>query len=75
MFRLGEGRRIINSTASTTKTSQLEISSLLRSDEGLYNCSVTNVANRVTRNGMDSRSVRLEVRGKQAKVMSVNNQL
>ena len=65
VFLLGEGRRIINSTGGTTKTSQLEITSLLRSDAGLYNCSVTNVANRAMRNGMDSKSVRLEVRGKQ----------
>ena len=65
VFLLGEGRRIINSTGGTTKTSQLEITTLLRSDAGLYTCSVTNVANRVMRNRMDSRSVRLEVRGKQ----------
>ena len=59
VFLLGEGRRIINSTGGTTKTSQLEITTLLRSDAGVYTCSVTNVANRA------SRSVRLEVRGKQ----------
>ena len=63
VFLLGEGRRIINSTAGTTKTSQLEISTLLLSDAGVYTCSVTNVANMATSNGMDSRSVRLEVRG------------
>ena len=65
VFLLGEGRRIINSTGGTTKTSQLEITSLLRSDAGLYTCSVTNVANMAMSNGMDLRSVRLEVRGKQ----------
>ena len=65
VFLLGEGRRVINSTGGTTKTSQLEISTLLRSDAGVYTCSVTNDANRAMRNGMDLRSVRLEVRGKQ----------
>ena len=54
------------------KTSQLEIPSLLRSDEGVYNCSVTNVANRAMRNGMDTKSVRLEVRGKHANLLKVN---
>ena len=63
VFLLGEGRKIINSTGGTTKTSQLEITSLLRSDAGVYTCSVTNVANVAMRNGMDRRSVRLEVRG------------
>ena len=65
VFLLGQGRRIINSTGGTTKTSQLEITTLLRSDAGVYTCSVTNLANRAMSNGMDSRSVRLEVRGKQ----------
>ena len=64
VFLLGEGRRIINSTGGTTKTSQLEITTLLRSDAGVYTCSVTNVVNRAMSNGMDLRSVRLEVRGK-----------
>ena len=59
VFRLGGGRRVINSTASSTKTSQLEIPSLLRSDAGLYACSVTNIAN------TDTMSVRLEVRRKE----------
>ena len=63
VFLLGEGRRIINSTGGTTKTSQLEITTLLLSDAGVYTCSVTNVANRAMSNGIDSRSVRLEVRG------------
>ena len=53
VFLLGEGRRVINSTGR----SQLVISSLLRSDAGLYTCSVANIA------GMAVRSVRLEVRG------------
>ena len=78
VFVIEGDRRIINSTATSTKTSQLEIPSLLRSDEGVYACSVTNVANRAMRNGMDSKSVRLEVRRKPAnllKVLSVNNQL
>ena len=65
VFLLGEGRRIINSTRGTTKTSQLEITTLLRSDAGLYTCSVTNLANMAMSNGMDSRRVRLEVRAKQ----------
>ena len=65
VFLLGEGRRIINSTGGTTKTSQLEITTLLLSDAGVYTCSVTNVANMAMSNGMDRRSVRLEVRGKQ----------
>ena len=72
VFILGEGRRVINSTGSTMKTSQLEINSLQRSDEGLYNCSVTNIANRAMRNGMDSRTVRLEVRRKQANLLKVS---
>ena len=53
MFLLGEGRRIINSTGR----SALEIERLRVSDAGVYSCSVSNVG------GMDSRSVRLEVRG------------
>ena len=53
MFLLGEGRSIINSNGS----SQLEINSLALSDAGVYTCSVTNDA------GMNTRSVRLEVRG------------
>ena len=53
VFVLGGDRRIINSTGR----SQLEIGSLLVSDAGVYNCSVSNVG------GMASRSVRLEVRG------------
>ena len=53
VFLLGDSRRIINSTGR----SQLEIGSLLVSDGGVYNCSVSNVG------GMASRSVRLEVRG------------
>ena len=52
-FLVGEGRRIINST----ERSVLEITSLLRSDAGVYTCTVTNDG------GTDSRSVRLEVRG------------
>ena len=68
VFLLGQGRRIINSTGGTTKTSQLEITTLLRSDAGVYTCSVTNVANRAMGNGMDSRSVRLEVRGKGVRI-------
>ena len=67
VFLLGEGRRIINSTGGTTKTSQLEITTLLRSDAGVYTCSVTNVANRAMSNGMDLRSVRLEVRGEEVR--------
>ena len=73
VFLLGEERRVINNTADTTKTSQLEISSLLLSDAGMYTCSVTNVANMATSNGMDSRSVRLEVRGEESEVMNVSN--
>ena len=53
VFLLGDGRRVINSTGR----SQLEIGSLLVSDAGVYNCSVSNVAD------MAMRSVRLEVRG------------
>ena len=53
LLLLGEGMRIVNSTGR----SQLEIISLLQSDAGVYRCSVTNVA------GMDTQSVRLEVRG------------
>ena len=53
MFLLGEGRSIMNSTGR----SQLEINSLALSDAGVYSCSVTNNA------GMNTRSVRLEVRG------------
>ena len=53
MFLLGEGRSIMNSTGR----SQLEINSLALSDAGVYSCSVSNVA------GMDTRRVRLEVRG------------
>ena len=53
VFLLGDGRQIINSTGR----SQLEISSLLVSDAGVYTCSVSNVG------GMASRSVQLEVRG------------
>ena len=53
VFSLEEGRRIINSTGRST----LEIKRLLVSDAGVYSCSVSNVG------GMDSRSVRLEVRG------------
>ena len=54
VFHLGDGRGIINSTGK----SALEINSLLVSDTGVYNCSVSNVG------GMASRSVQLEVRGK-----------
>ena len=53
VFTLREGRRIINSTGRSV----LEINSLLVSDAGVYNCSVSNIA------GMATRSVRLEVRG------------
>ena len=53
MFLLGEGRSIIN----TTGKSQLEINNLTLSDAGVYACSVSNVA------GIDTRSVKLEVRG------------
>ena len=53
VFLLGDGRRIINSTGRSV----LEINSLLVSDTGVYNCSVSNIA------GMATRSVRLEVRG------------
>ena len=53
MFVLGGDRRIINSTGR----SQLEITTLLVSDTGVYTCSVFNVG------GMASRSVELEVRG------------
>ena len=53
MFLLGEGRSIMNST----ERSQLVIDSLALSDAGVYSCTVTNVA------GMDTRRVRLEVRG------------
>ena len=53
VFPLGEGRRIINSTGR----SALEIERLRVSDAGVYSCSVSNVG------GMDSRSVRLEIRG------------
>ena len=53
VFLLGEGRGVINSTGRP----QLEISSLLHSDAGVYTCSVTNVAGNVTR------SVSLKVRG------------
>ena len=53
VFILGEGRSIINST----ERSQLEINNLTLSDAGVYTCSVSNVA------GMNTRSVRLEVRG------------
>ena len=53
MILVGEGRSIMNSTGR----SQLVINSLALSDAGKYNCSVTNDA------GMDTRSVRLEVRG------------
>ena len=55
VFLLGEGRRIINSTGR----SALEIERLQVSDARVYSCSVTNVG------GMDSRSVRLEVRRKE----------
>ena len=55
VFLLGGDRRIINSTGR----SQLEIGSLLVSDTGVYNCSVSNVG------GMATRSVRLEVRGEE----------
>ena len=58
LFLLGEGRRIINSTlVNGTGQSQLEIESLLISDAGLYNCTVSNEA------GTTSRAVRLEVGG------------
>ena len=53
VFLLGDGRRIINSTGR----SQLEITSLLVSDAGVYTCTVSNIG------GMASRSVRLEVTG------------
>ena len=53
VFLFGESRRIINSTGR----SQLEINSLALTDVGVYSCSVTNDA------GMDTRSVRLKVRG------------
>ena len=53
VFLLGEGRKVINSTGR----SQLEINSLVLSDDGVYTCSVINVAGNVTR------SVRLEVGG------------
>ena len=49
----GEGRSIFNSTGC----SQLEINSLALSDDGVYSCSVINVAGNVTK------SVRLKVRG------------
>ena len=49
----GEGRSIINSIGR----SQLVINILALNDAGVYSCLVTNVA------GMDTRSVRLEVRG------------
>ena len=55
VFILGGDRRIINSTGR----SQLEITSLLVSDAGVYTCSVSNVG------GMATRSVRLEVRGEE----------
>ena len=55
VFLLGEGRRIINSPLR----SQLVINSLALSDAGVYSCSVTNIAGNVTR------SVRLEVRGRE----------
>ena len=58
LFVIEGDRRIINSTSSSTKTSQLEIPSLLRSDAGLYTCTVTNIANTAMM------SARLEVRGK-----------
>ena len=58
LFLLGEGRRIINSTlVNGTGQSQLEIESLLISDAGLYNCTISNTA------GTTSRTVRLEVGG------------
>ena len=57
MFLLGEGRSIINRNGS----SQLEINSLALSDAGEYTCSVTNDA------GMNTRSVRLEVRGERVR--------
>jgi len=58
LFLLGEGRRIINSTgANGTGQSQLEIESLLISDAGLYNCTISNTA------GTTNMSVRLEVGG------------
>ena len=53
VFLLGEGRKVTNSTGR----SQLVINSLALSDAGVYSCSVRNVA------GMDTRNVRLEVRG------------
>ena len=56
VFLLGEGRSIINSAGSPMR-SVLEINNLLRSDAGVYSCSVSNVAGNATR------SVRLEVRG------------
>ena len=52
-FLLGEGRRVTN----TNESSQLEIDSLALSDAGVYSCSVSNVG------GIDTWSVRLEVRG------------
>ena len=60
VFLLGEGRRVINSTGSPMR-SVLEIRNLLRSDAGVYACSVTNDA------GTDMRSVRLEVKGEGVK--------
>ena len=61
-FLIGEGRRIINST----ERSVLEITSLLRSDAGVYTCTVTNDG------GTDMRSVRLEVRGEGVGSQGVN---
>ena len=57
VFILGEGRSIINST----RNSQLEINNLALSDAGEYSCSVTNGVE------MDTRSVRLEVRGEEVR--------
>ena len=56
VFLLGEGRRVINSTG----ISELMINSLALSDDGVYSCSVTNIAGNVTR------SVKLEVRGRES---------
>ena len=58
VFLLGEGRRVINSTG----ISELMINSLALSDDGLYSCSVSNIAGNVTR------SVRLKVRGKRIRL-------
>ena len=58
LFLLGEGRRIISSTVvNGTGQSQIEIESLLISDGGIYNCTISNNA------GTTSRTVRLEVGG------------